>query len=347
MDICLNGGNSFMILFVWIVMAVLPAVIGAGMMTIVYRKKPQERIRFSDSYLLGLIACVGMGEAAHVIGLFGKLPLSKAGLLWGGLTIVVTMGAFVFALYGFFKDKKRYRLKLVGENVALWLPVVFILLFLGQMLFIYCMKPLVTAGDITMETVQSFLAQDGIYQVLPLTGAVSPQGMPVRYTILGLPTMYAVLAQGFSLEPTLLVCHIVPIVVLAAAYLAYYRLSSTLFGEEKLQQRFLFLLLVALLFTFSDNAIFLDGYGALHSGYTGTAIRNLVLVPYTLCAALEGRWWKAVLCILAEACIAWTLWGCGVCLIIALGILILEILDKKVPAVSRFLQFFREKEGLS
>ena len=130
-------------------------------------------------------------------------------------------------------------------------------------------------------------------------------------------------------------CHIVPIVVLAAAYLAYYRLSETLFGRAALGKRFLFLLIVAVILWVSDGAVYLDGYGALHSGYMGTSIRNLVLIPYVLCAALEKRWWKVVLGILAEACIAWTFWGCGVCVVMAVGILILQGIS---------LRFFPKKE---
>ena len=336
-----------MILILWIMIVMLPTIIGAGVMTVVYRKQQQIQVIFSDSYLLGFLLCIGCGELAHSAGMFGKLTLTKTGFLLSILLLVVTVVSFFISLYGYLKNKGRYPLRMVGESVTPVLPLVFIALFLVQVLFLYCMKPLVTAGDITLETVQSFLAQDGIYQVMPLTGMVSEQGMPLRYKILCLPTIYAIFSKGFGVEPELLVCNIVPIMVLGAAYLAYYRLSGTLFGEKKLRRRFWFLLVVAFLFTFSDGAVFWDGYSALHGGYMGVAIRNLVLVPYTLSASLEGRWWKAILCILAEACIAWTFYGCGVCVVITLGILILEILEKKFPKIGKHLQFFREKEGLS
>ena len=335
-----------MILLLWIALVVLTVVLGAGGMTIVYGKRTEQRISFSDSYLLGWIFCIGMGEVAHVVGLLGGLSLTQTGLLLRIATIVAVVLALLVLIRGILKKKERYTLRLRGEKVSNFLPLSFLGLFFVQALLIYCREPLVTAGDITLETVQSFLAQDGIYRVLPLTGMVSEQGMPLRYTILGLPTMYAALSQMFGVEPLLLICHIIPIVVLGVANLAYYRLSSALFGEKKLRQRFLFLLLVALILLFSDNAVYLDGYSALHGGYTGVAIRNLVLVPYTLCAALERRWWKAILCILAEACITWTLLGCGVCVIVLLGILLLQLLEKWVPGLRKILQFFRNKEEL-
>ncbi len=335
-----------MILLLWLVLLVLPLFLGAGVMTIIYGKRAEWRISFSDSYLVGLIFCIGMGEVAHVLGLLGHLKLTKVGMLLQIAVTVLVFLAIMVLIRGIFADKKRYTLRLSGERISPLLPLSFLVIFLVQSLVIYCRVPVVTAGDITLETVQSFLVQDGIYQVLPLTGMVSEQGMPLRYTILGLPTIYAVLSQIFGIEPQLLVCHVIPIVVLSAAYLSYYRLSSTLFGERKLGQRFLFLLIVALLLFCSDHAIYLDGYSALHSGYTGVAIRNLVLVPYTLCAALEGRWWKAILCVLAEACITWTLLGCGVCVIVLLGILLLQLLEKWIPGLRKILQFFRNKEEL-
>ena len=336
-----------MILLVWIMMVVLPTIIGAGVMTVVYRKNTRMHILFSDCYVLGMLACIGIGEMAHAIGRMGTVTLTKTGMLFGVFVAAIAVVSFVIALHGFRQNKNRYTLWLVGERTSQVLPIAFLLLFLAQILFIYCKNPLVTAGDITLETVQSFLVQDGIYKVLPLTGMVSEQGMPLRYTILCLPTIYAILSQQFGIEAELVVCHIMPIGVLAGSYLAYYRLSNTLFGEKKLSRRFWFLIIVGLVFTFSEGAVFLDGYSALHSGYTGVAIRNLVLVPYALSAALEGRWWKVILCILAEACIVWTFLGCGVCVVIALGILILEILEKRVPKLSKLLRFFREKEELA
>lgn len=324
-----------MIIILWLLLAVLPGILGAGVLTIVYGRKKKYPFRFADSYLLGCVVCIGMTQIAHMAGLLGGLSLRNAGLLLAACLFAGTMLCVVISSYGYFKDKSRYPRPVVEGRVTPTLLIAFLLLAGIQALFIYCMKVPVLSGDITLETVQSFLAQDGIYKVLPLTGMASEQGMPMRYTILCLPTLYAVLSRGFGIEPELLVCHIMPVIVLAAAYLAYYRLSETLFGREKQEQRFLFLFMVALVLTVSDRAVFMDGYNALHSGYTGVAVRNLVLVPYTLCAALEGRWWKAVLCILAEACIAWTFLGCGVCVVITLGILILEILGKHLRSFGK------------
>ena len=336
-----------MILLLWIALVVLPVLAGTGVMSLLYGKKNPQEILFSDSYLLGLLAFIGMGEMAHLSGFFMNWTLTHTGLMFALLVALMMLFSLMITWYMFFYRKVRFFSRLSGEAFPWGIPVAFLLLLGGQLLFLYCRNPLVVSGDIIPETVQSFLAEDGIYRVLPLTGAVSEQGMPLRYTILGLPTIYAMIAKAFGIEAELLVCHVIPVVILSASYLAYYRLSRTLFGEKKQKERFLFLLLVTMLFLFSDSFLFMDGYSALHGAYTGVGIRNLVLVPYTLCAALEGRWWKACLCILAEACIAWTLLGCGVCVVITLGILFLDIAAKHWSPVRKYVQFFRDKEELS
>ncbi len=331
-----------MILVLWVLLATVPVVIGTGIMTIVYGRK--EKIGFTDQFLTGFLACIGIAEVAHVVGLFGNLSLTQTGYVLLILFLVALGVTLVCGLYGYFKNKNRYVFKLEGKIAHRFVPIAFMLVLLWQVLWIYCSNPLIIAGDITLESVQSFLSHDGIYKVMPLTGMSSDTGMPMRYKILCLPTLYALLSQGVGVEPQLVVCHIIPIVVLAAAYLAYFRLSATLFGKKDLESRFVFLLMVALLFCFVEREVYLDGYGALHAGYLGTSIRNLVLVPYTISAMLEGRYVKAILCILAEACITWTFMGMGVCVVVTLGILILTILEKKLPKVGRLLQIFRKKE---
>jgi hypothetical protein len=293
----------------------------------------------------GFFGCIGISQVAHGIGLFGRLSLEKTGTILFVFLSACSVLMAVVALIGIVRNKLQYSKKVSFEAAPLSLPLIFIGLFFAQSIFVFCRNPIIISGDITLETVQSFLAQDGIYRVMPLTGMQSDTGMPLRYTILCLPTLYSVVADKFHLDAQLVVCHMIPVVVLGMAYLAYYRLSESLFGKGKLKERYCFLIAVALVLTFSEQVAFLDGYGALHGGYLGTSIRNLILVPYVLSAMLERRYWKAILCILAEACIIWTFYGCGVCVVVTLGMLILDILTKKVPRIGRLLKIFSKEEA--
>lgn len=336
-----------MIVLLWLGLIFIPLIIGEGLLSVFYGEKRREHSEILEGYVPGGIVSIGVAEVAHVSGMFLNLSLKTTGRIFIFLLLGVTLPALLIKVL-FIMKQKRMGMKpqrVVYEKTIL--PFVFIIIVLTQILFIFCREPIVIPGDITLETVQSFLAEDGIYRVMPLTGSVSEQGIPLRYKILGLPTLYAVLCNTFGTDASLLVCHIVPVVVLAGAYISYYCLSGILFPKTELQKRYLFLVILAIFFWVTDRGIFANGYGLLHGGYLGTTIRNLILVPYTLAASLEKRWWKVALCILAEACIAWTLWGLGVCLVIAAGIGILTFLDKKSGRLHRLMQIFQEKEDLS
>ncbi len=333
-----------MIILAWGLLIISPLLLGLGIMTIVYSKDKTAHIGFSDSVVCGFLGCIGILQIGHTVGLTGKLSLGRTGVILLAILLASVLLMAVISLLGVCKNKALYKEVIHHENVPVSLIFLVLAIYFIQSLFIFCRNPIIVPGDITLETVQSFLAEDGIYRVMPLTGAHSETGMPLRYTILCLPTFYAVLADQMNLEADLVICHMVPVVILGISYLAYFRLGESLFGKKAWKSRYYFVLVVGILFSFSEQAVFLDGFAALHSGYLGTSIRNLILVPYVVSAMLERKYWKAVLCILAEACIAWTFWGCGVCLAISVGMLIIEIIERKVPVVGRCLQVFREKE---
>lgn len=77
------------------------------------------------------------------------------------------------------------------------------------------------------------------------------------------------------------------------------------------------MVIVALLFWAGAYHYVMDGFGILYGGFKGTTIRNVVLMPYLLSLCLRRRWAAVFLCIAAEACIVWTLYGAGICLLTA------------------------------
>lgn len=336
-----------MIVLLWLSLILIPLVTGMGLLSVFYAKKHEYEITVSEGFVLGSIVSIGVAEAAHAIGMFGNFNLTKVGVLLGSVWIGLALIAIVIMVVTVIKQRNRFDVMFKTRSEKTLVPFVFIGVLLVQLLVVYCAEALITPGDIILETVQSFLAEEGIYRVMPLTGEVSELGLPLRYKILCLPTLYAVLCTGFHVDAQLLVCNIIPVVVLAGMYFSYYYLSGVLFGKKAIRKRYLFLLLVAALMFFMDGGVFSNGYSGLHSGYLGTSIRNLILVPYVFAASLEKRWWKAVLCVLAEACITWTFWGCGVCLVILLGMFILAFCEAKNPKLRGFMQIFQEKEDLS
>lgn len=214
--------------------------------------------------------------------------------------------------------------------------LVFLLLVLFQVMTITSGEKLVIRGDQTMETVQSMLETDGIYTVNPLTGRAYTAGIPKRIQILGLPTFYGILCrligviagdelQGGGLCGTLLVGWI-PLAVLCLSYLAYWTVAKVLFPEGKdREKRMLFLAVVAAVLCVGNYAFGLDGFGLLYCGYRGVSIRNGILLPYTVGLMLRNKWKTTVVCILAEACMVWTLYGMGACLAVAVGMAVVRM----------------------
>lgn len=279
-------------------------------------------IGFADLYVTGLLLCIGAAEVSHLAGLFLGWQMGRVSLVWAGLSAVLML--LCVGIWWKFRAKGTN-----GKPCHKALPLVFVLLVLVQMLYVYCMQQVATPGDITLETVATFLQEDGIHKVNPLTGGAYVNPLSMRYKILCLPTLYASLCRLTGLLPEVLVYHIVPLLVLGGCYFVYYQLSELLFADH-LGKRYTFLILVALLLWVMDGAVYLDGYGAMQAGYLGTSIRNLVLIPWTLTKALKKQWWYCVLCVLAEACICQTLWGLGFCLLITMCVVILHLCEEKI-----------------
>lgn len=333
-----------MIVLLWVSLLLYPVIIGSGILSIAYSKKGTYRITLSESIILGMIACIGTAETVHVLGLVKHVPLGTCSKIWGFLLSVLCVVAVVVIVFWCKNKRERFFNMKDASLEHSVIPLLFIALLLFQALFVFCMKPICVAGDISIETVQSFLHEDGIYRVMPLTGKINENMIPMRYAILGLPTLYAMLSQMFGQDVQVLVYHVIPVLVLMLSYLSYYYLSGVLFGTKAIKKRYLFLVIVALCVLFFDGSFASSGFGLLHGGYLGTTIRNMILIPYAVAAALKKQWWKAILCVLAEACIVWTFWGMGACVPIVLGIAVLTGLDKKKGKVSKIFRIFGDKE---
>lgn len=336
-----------MIVLLWLCLIIIPSAIGLGILTIVYRKRSTYQITFSEGAILGIIVCIGISEAVHILGMFKNVSLQVCNSLWGLFLLAVSVLSFILIFLFYKKQRDRLAVWKVSTLAYSAIPFLFVGILLLQTLFVFCRNPIVISGDIMVETTRSFLSEDGIYRVLPLTGRANEDLIPLRYSVLCLPTVYAMLSQLFHQDAELIICHIVPVVILLVSYLSYYYLSGVLFGWEAAKKRYTFLVVVALFVWFSDGSFATSGFGLLHGGYLGTTVRNMVLVPYAVAVSLQKQWWKAILCVFAEACIVWTFWGLGVCTVILAGIGLLTILDKKRGKAHKLLQIFRNKEDLA
>ena len=291
-----------MILVLWLAFFLVPACIGSGILSLVYNTKQEKKIYVSECMVLGAMVSIFTAWMAHMAGAFLYVPV-RALALWWLLSLLLLGGAF--GLYvGLTRRKRAFMaIKPASQPAAnTYLVLAFFGIVLLQMVFLYTKQNVWTKGDITVEMVNTFLAENALYSSNPLTGGDYINPISKRFMLQGLPTMYAMVVAGFNVPGELLVQHIIPVVVMAFSYFAYYRLSGVLFGRN-MNKRYVFMIFVAITLTVTDRAPYLAGYEMMHSAYLGSSILQLILIPYAAAMALEKKWWQVALCMATAVCI--------------------------------------------
>lgn len=292
---------------------------------------------FGDFLIAGEIVVIGLAEAAHLAAIVLGWNFSRCAMVFGMCVCVVLAGGAAGILVYRLRSGKRFFRRREGESARRvhfesaaegWMYAVFALSFLSQFVFICMGDTNYREGDLTVETVGSFLATDALYQVNPMTGLPYTQGIPSRLKILCLPTLYASLSRLTGLSPVTIVWKVIPVVTLVSCYTAFALLSVSLFPKTEenayREKRACFMTIVSLLMWVGAYQGGMDGFQLLCGGWMGVTIRNLVFLPWLLSLCLRRKWLLAALCIPAEVCIVWTLYGCGVCLPFLLGMGILQ-----------------------
>lgn len=312
-----------MALLLWLLAALVPCLLGMGVLRICYGSRMTQEMSLADCILTGGIICIGLAEAAHLTAVVLGWSFSRCVKIFNTSAVLLcVLAVFVLIISGkSMANKEKYK-----SNRLLWLP--FMAVVIAQLWYVTTMQSVYIAGDMTLETVCSFLESDAVYMVNPLTGGEYVSGMPFRLKILCLPTLYGSLCRGMGIAPQQLVYGIIPAFVLVGSYLAYGTVAKYLFPEDG-TKRGMFMLMVAVLFSAGDYMFGMDGFGVLHSGFRGVTIRGAILLPYTFGLMLRRKYKMALLCVLAEACIVWTLYGCGACLLVFGVMLVLDRIMKR------------------
>lgn len=285
---------------------------------------------WGDYVITGAVVMIGLAEAVHFGALFLGWSLSRCSVLFGILLLVAliaVLGAVAVKKYialakakGVEDEKKRQKRK-KADLAPVITGVIFGAVVLAQVVFICNGGEIYRDGDMTVETVGSFLVNDGVYKVNPLTGLPYTAGLPLRLEILGLPTLYSMISYLTGLSPVFLVRTIIPIVNLILTYVAFAVLGKVLFPTNR-QGSVGFLLAVSLLMWVGAYMYGMDGFSLLCSGWRGVAIRNLILIPWLISLCIRRKWLGVLLCLAAEVCVVWTFYGLGACIVVALGMAI-------------------------
>lgn len=310
-------------------LACVPVLPGMCVLKIIYGKRSETGIHPISAYITGWMICIGLAGVSNVVAVVtGQSLLSCAKIFLGLIAVVEVVAGLLLGIISMVKYKngrsKPIHMQSADADAGgssektVWsmgLVVVFLILILVQIGNMIKNGYVYIAGDMTLETVQSFLDMDALYQVNPLTGQAYEAGVPLRVKILCLPTLYAILCRLFDISAKTMVWTIMPVYHLICAYMVYFLLAKRLF-ERRTVQQYLFLVLVALILWQGTYAYGMDGLGLLYRGFRGESVRGLILLPFVVWAGLERKWLCILLAVLAEACIVWTLYGMGACLFV-------------------------------
>ncbi|MBQ7782209.1 MAG: hypothetical protein IJ405_09325 [Lachnospiraceae bacterium] len=272
----------------------------------------------ADKIIISIILVLGLAEVAHLAALFLHLSFSMCAVVF----TVLLLGLALFGIVKFVLEHRK--VKNVKGSIAektgtpaktlLYLYPFWILLTGGlivfQIIWNYWMHIPYISNDITAETVQTMLCSDSIYNINPLTGQAFTAGMPMRLKILVLPTLCAVFCKWTGLSVITVCYSIIPMIILLLSYLVYSRWAVYLFPNEGRKQ-VLFMFFVAVIYQFGCYSSVMDSFLLFFRGGHGETLRTCVLLPYALLCCLQKDWKKAVLCVLAEACVVWTFYGLG------------------------------------
>ncbi len=293
-----------------------------------------KKITIGDCLIAGEIMVIGAAEVWHLAAVFRKMSFTNCAMLLAASLCVLFVAGTGFLIvrrkHIFIKPREEHSAG-KAERV-LW--VLFALIVISQLIFVGMGNAIYRKGDMMAETVGSFLVSDSVCQVNPMTGMPYTEGMPLRLKILCLPTLYGSLCKWTGLGPVPVVHRIVPMAVLLSSYVSFSVLGRTLFPREG-EKRACFLLLVSFLMWVGAYRYGMDGFDLLCCGFRGVAIRGSVLLPWTLSLCLRRRWFGILLCVLAEACMVWTFYGCGMCLAVAAGMGAAKLFCNRLQAGSR------------
>lgn len=281
--------------------------------------------RTTDLLIRGYLIIIGLTEIAHLAGcLAGWSFLAVTDLLLAEIVVAVLS----LILFGLISRKKAMAVSVIAGKTApekkkaiqrqqiLAAALAFFILL--QVLLIITGKRVWTDGDMTLETVRTFLKENGIYTVDPLTGEPYTLGMSLRLKALSLPTLYGAISRWSGMSPETIVYRLIPCLTLCMGYLAYGRLGAVLFDDDR-EKCNIFLIIVGILFCAGTYMPGVDGFDIFYGGFRGVTIRAAVLLPYLLACLMERKYIGVLLCILAEACMVWTLYGAGVCLLVTVA----------------------------
>lgn len=195
----------------------------------------------------------------------------------------------ILLVTGTILGKRIYKNLYVKEPLVLY-PISLIVAILIVQIFVICIvKPDITY-DFSVETVNTTLNTDLIYEHNPLTGGVYEYGMSLSGKVVTLPLLYAYLTRLFGCSASYLVYRGMSIWSLFLSFMGFSLWPLILFvkNEKRALKTAIFLVGVGLLnlsSLFSSECIFSN---VIYKGFAGETLVFAVVEPYIIITYYKG-----------------------------------------------------------
>lgn len=127
-----------------------------------------------------------------------------------------------------------------------------------------------------VATAVTTLKTDSMYRFSSYTG-MPLNGLPTRYALSSFPIFTAYFAELIHIHPTITAHTIFPAILIAVAYLIYYKMGKDLTGDEK--KAAFFVVTVSFLNMFGNFSIYTSSSFLLFRIWQGKAILAAILIP--------------------------------------------------------------------
>lgn len=287
--------------------------------------------------ITGLWILIGCAEAAHLITVMTDRSLQTYTTLCGVFVLAGLLAYAGLLLWGRYGSRKAasgegIELKSGKEGTEGFQKSPFMLLFAvsaGITVYHFLKGYVPDLQEAVYEITLGNVESGSIMSVHPFLGTATEASMPMRMQILGLSSLYSALITISQQSPYIIMCKVVPFLVWGLSILLYLAFAGELFPED-VHKRWLFVSMAALVYLATSGSTGLVGQRLFYAGFAGETIRGALLMPYTIYVCWQKKWYLAVLAVLAEACLVWTTFGVGYCLLIAVSMFVLHLwLDRR------------------
>ncbi|MBE5847836.1 MAG: hypothetical protein E7300_09200 [Lachnospiraceae bacterium] len=247
-------------------------------------KKNKTEFSFGETYLMGLLFLLTLGEAAACVVIKMKAPFSLFcqivgyGALFVCVVSLINIPAFRQAMHRGRAVAKQTEEALTDKKSRAVLAVAVIVLWLIQIAacLIYDPNPV---SDTMGETIWTMVLSGRVFEINPVTGSALQTGMYPLYKLASLPLFYAMLFQQAGIPMEMFLFLMIPIWVICIHMVVVYRWGSELF-QTQIGKRHWFLVFYGIMLAVGDGSHVGFPYLLLHRGWTGEAMAYAFAVPF-------------------------------------------------------------------